>query len=189
MSSEQIVNEEEPSRKNRRKRDKIKLSNKERKIEKLQGMKLPQPIIYEPSKNNNNNQSNFSLTTSHENNNQDQRRQITITNTDAKEITDYYFILHKNMLNIYNSVYSQILQDVPNSYKNDSSLTFIERFTCYPFEIENMYNSLTSKRDKSLKLVDNIITENLDTYIKSIEQAQKFYKAVTESYLNCIRKK
>ena len=188
MSSEQILNEEELSRKNRRKRDKINLSNKEKKGEKSQEIKLPQPIIYEPSENTHNQQNNLSLTTSDDDNNQDQRRQITITNTDAKEITDYYFIFHKNMINIYNSIYSQMLQDISNSYK-DSYLTVNERIIDYSTQIENMYNGLTSKRDKSLKLVDNIITENLDTYIKSIKQTQKFYKDVTESYLNCVRKK
>jgi hypothetical protein len=187
MSSEQILNEEESSRKNRRKRDKIKLLNNERKEERLQEIKLPQPIIYEPSENNHNKQGNLSLTTS-DDNNQNQRRQTTITNTDAKKIIDYYFTFHKNMINNYNSIYSQMLQDISNSY-NEGFSTVNKRFTDYSFEIENMYNSLTNQGDKSLKLVDNIITENLDTYIKSIKQAQKFYKDVTESYLNCIRNK
>ncbi|HJT82917.1 MAG TPA: hypothetical protein VJ697_00420 [Nitrososphaeraceae archaeon] len=189
MSSEQILNEEESSRKTRRKRDKINIPNKERKEEKSQEIKLPQPIIYEPSENNNNNHlSNVLLTTSNDNNNQDQRRQNTITYTDAKEITDYYFTFHKNMLIIYNSIYSQMLQDISNFYNNDF-LTFNENIIDYSTQIEDMYNGLTSKRDKSLKLVDTVITKNLDTYIKSIKQAQKFYKDVTESYLNCIRKK
>lgn len=184
MSSEQILNEEESSRKNRRKRN---ISNKQRK-EKSQEIKLPEPIIFEPSENNNNNQpSNFFITTSNDENKQDQLRQNTITNTDAKEITDYYFTCHKNMIDIYNLIYSQVLQGISNSY-NDSYLSVNEQIIDYSTQIENMYNSLISKRDKSLKLVDNIITENLDTYIKSIKQAQKFYKDVTESYLNFIKK-
>ena len=92
------------------------------------------------------------------------------------------------MINTYNSIYSQMLKDISNSY-NDGFSTVNKKFTDYSFEIENMYNSLTNQGDKSLKLVDKIITENLDTYIKSIKQAQKFYKDVTESYLSCIRKK
>jgi hypothetical protein len=194
MSFEQIMDEEESSKKTRRTRGKINQTNKERKEENLQEIKLPQPIIYEPSKNNNNNthRTNVSLTTSDDNddnnNNQAQRRQITIANTDAKEITDYYFTFHKNMINIYNSIYSQMLQDISNSY-NDNYLTVNERIMDYSTQIENMYNALINKRDKSLKLVDNIITENLDSYIKSMKQVQKFYKDVTESYLSCIRKK
>ncbi|HJT84908.1 MAG TPA: hypothetical protein VJ697_10535 [Nitrososphaeraceae archaeon] len=81
-----------------------------------------------------------------------------------------------------------MLKDISNSY-NDGFSTVNKKFTDYSFEIENMYNSLTNQGDKSLKLVDNIITENLDTYIKSMKQVQKFYKDVTESYLSCIRKK
>ena len=195
MSSEQIMDEQESSRKTRRRtRGKINPKNKERKEENLQEIKLPRPIIYEPSKNNNKiHRSNLSLTTSEDddyddNNNQDQRRQITNTNTDAKEITDYYFTFHKNMINIYNSIYSQMLRDISNSY-NDNYLTVNERILDYSTQIENMYNALIRKRDKSLKLVDNIITENLDSYIKSMKQVQKFYKDVTESYLSCIRRK
>lgn len=81
-----------------------------------------------------------------------------------------------------------MLQDISDSY-NDNYLTVNERIMDYSTQIENMYNTLISKRDKSLKLVDNIITENLDSYIKSMKQVQKFYKDVTESYLSCIRKK
>ena len=190
MSSEQIMDEEESSRKTRRTRGKINPTNKERKEENLQEIKLPQPIIYEPSKNNNIHRSNVSLTTSDDdnnNNNQDQRRQITITNTDAKEITDYYFTFHKSMINIYNSICCQMLQDISNSYK-DSYLTANERIIDYSTQIENMYNGLISNKDKSLKLVDNIITENLNTFIKSIELTQKFYNDIIQSYLNSIKK-
>ena len=51
-----------------------------------------------------------------------------------------------------------------------------------------MYASLISNRDESLILIDNIITENLNTFIKSIELTQRFYKDIIESYLNCIKK-
>ena len=42
-------------------------------------------------------------------------------------------------------------------------------------------------KDESLHLLDIIITENLDAFIKSIELTQKFYKDIIESYLNYIR--
>jgi hypothetical protein len=42
--------------------------------------------------------------------------------------------------------------------------------------------------DKSLKLIDDIITKNLDTFIKSIKFTQKFYNDIVQSYLDCIRK-
>jgi hypothetical protein len=36
-----------------------------------------------------------------------------------------------------------------------------------------MYSNLISNRDKLLKLIDDIITENLDTFIKSIKFTYK----------------
>lgn len=197
MSSEQTLNEEKSTRKTRRKRDKVDLSNKEgknvKKKEKenyceqqssLQQMKsLPEPIIYDPS-NNSNQQRNLPLAAD-DSNIQDEQRQIT---TDAKEIAEYYLTFHKNMINTYNSIYYQILQGISNSY-NNGLFTVNERFTEYSFEIENMYRNLISnKRDKSLKLIDDVITENLDTFIKSIKFTQKFYNDIIQSYLDCIRK-
>jgi len=49
-----------------------------------------------------------------------------------------------------------------------------------------MYTNLISK--ESLKLINNIITNNLDTFIKSMELTQKFYKDIIQSYLNYIKK-
>jgi len=148
-------------------------------------MKLfPKPIIYDLDKN----QRNIPLVDIDDNNNFKQDTQQEQITKDAKEITNYYLNLHNNMINTYNSINSQILQDIFNlSY--DSFFTISERFINRPsFEIQNMYTTLSSNRDKSLKLIDNIITENLDTFIKSIELTQRFYKDVIESYLNCIKK-
>jgi hypothetical protein len=144
---------------------------------------FPKPLIYDPS-NNNNQQRNVSLEADDSN---IQDEQLQIIATDAKEITDYYLIFHKNMINIYNSIYYQILQDISNSY-NNCFLTVIKRLSDYSFEIENMYSNLISNRDKSLKLIDNIITENLDTFIQSIKFTQKFYNDIIQSYFDCIRK-
>ena len=91
------------------------------------------------------------------------------------------------MINTYNSVYSQILQN-SSGLSWDVFFSSSERFANYPFDIKNMYTRLVSNRDESLKLIDNIITENLDTFIKSIELTQRFYKEVIQSYLNCIKK-
>ena len=78
------------------------------------------------------------------------------------------------MINTYNSVYSQILQDIFNSSWN--GFTSPERFTDYPFDNKNMYTSLISNRADSLILIDNIMTKNLNTFMKSIELTQRFYK-------------
>ena len=63
----------------------------------------------------------------------------------------------------------------------------------YPFDNKNMYTSSISSSsdsnpDESPKLIDNVMTKNIDTFIKSIKLTQRFYKGVIESYLNNIKK-
>ena len=189
LSPEEILKHNKATRKTRRKRNKVINPSKEKKVNKeeesSEKMKLfPKPIIYDPDKN----QRNILLIDINNNNNFKQDTQQEQITKDAKEITNYYLNLHNNMINTYNSINSQIIQDIFNlSY--DSFFTISERFINRPsFEIQNMYTTLSSNRDKSLKLIDTIITENLDTFIKSIELTQRFYKDVIESYLNCIKK-
>ena len=94
------------------------------------------------------------------------------------------------MINTYNSIYSQLLQNISN-YSSDD-IAILKRFMDYPFDNKNMYiNSISSSRinsDESLKLIDNVMTKNIDTFIKSIKLTQKFYKGIIENYLNCIKK-
>ena len=181
LSSEQTFNHKK-SRKTR-KNDKVNLNKEkndmEAKEEQSQKMKIPDPIIYDPYRN----QDNTPLTDDNNIFKKDQER----INSEAKEITNYYLELHKNMINTYNSVYSQILQN-SSGLSWDVFFSGVGRFTNYPFDIKNMYTRLVSNRDESLKLIDNIITENLDTFIKSIELTQKFHKDILQSYLNCIKK-
>jgi hypothetical protein len=187
LSSEEILNHNKP-RKTRKKRDKTiprKEKNDKETKEEQQSPEIkklfPEPIIYDPDKN----QRNIQLVVDDNNNfKPGTPEQIT---RDAKEITNYYLEFHKYMVNSYNSIYSQMLKNISNLYLNNF-FTISGTFTNYPSEIKNMYNSWGNKRDQSLKLIDNIITENLDTFIKSIELIQRFYKDVFESYLNCIKK-
>jgi hypothetical protein len=187
LSSEEILNHNKP-RKTRKKRDKTiprKEKNDKETKEEQQSPEIkklfPEPIIYDPDKN----QRNIQLVVDDNNNfKPGTPEQIT---RDTKEITNYYLEFHKYMVNTYNSIYSQMLKNISNLYLNNF-FTISGTFTNYPSEIKNMYNSLGNKRDQSLKLIDNIITENLDTFIKSIELIQRFYKDVFESYLNCIKK-
>ena len=61
------------------------------------------------------------------------------------------------------------MKDISNSY-NNGFLHINERFTDDSLQIENMYSSLSAKkRDGSFKFIENIITENLDIFIKSLE--------------------
>ncbi|HET8793950.1 MAG TPA: hypothetical protein VFM31_09155 [Nitrososphaeraceae archaeon] len=192
MSTEQTLNREKTIRKIKRKRDKDKdkvnpIPNKETKVQKegkSPKKKLPEPIIYDPSDISRNQQRNIRLVED-DNNSLIQRRHV--DTTDAKEITYYYITFHRNMINTYNSIFSKMLQGISNSY-NNGFLTFNERFADYSSEIENVYISIIGNRDKSLKLIDDIITKNLDTFIKSIEFTQKFYNDIIQSYLNSIKK-
>ena len=187
LSSEEILNHNKSTRKSR-KRGKTKNPKKENNDNKAkeeqqssQKIKLPEPIIYDPDKNQRN-----TLTAADDNNSFKQGKEQQITR-DAKEITNYYLELHKNMIDTYYSVYSQILQN-SSDLSWDTFFTGAGRFTNSPFDIKNMYTSLISNRDESLKLIDSIITKNLDTFIKSMEVTQRFYKDIIESYLNCIKK-
>jgi hypothetical protein len=184
MSYDEILNHNELTRKINT--DKKSSSNEEksndmkvREEEKLQKPKLEKPIIYtEPGNKENKHAVN-------EGNNSLKKDQPRI-DLEAKEITNYYFELHKNMINTYNFVYSQLLQ-------NHSNLSWSEFFndlgrsSNYQFDNKNMYTRLMRNKDESLHLLDIIITENLDAFIKSIELTQRFYKDIIESYLNYIR--
>ena len=182
LSSEQTFNHKK-SRKTK-KNDKVN-PNKEKngmeaKEEQSQKLKIPEPIIYDADRK----QENTLLADDNNNNFKKDQERI---NSKAKEITNYYLELHKNMINTYNSVYSQILQN-SSGLSWDVFFSGVGRFTNYPFDIKNMYTRLASNRDESLKLIDNIITENLDTFIKSIEFTQRFYKDIIQSYLSCRKK-
>ena len=169
-----------------RKIEEIYLTKKNKEAEEQQQQqpqikKFPEPIIYDPDSN----QRNILLADDNNNRFKEDKQQ---TSNDAMEITNYYLELHKNLINTSNSINSHILHNISNSSR-DHFFTINGRLTNYSsFDIENMYTSLSINRDKSLKLIDNIITENLDTFIKSIELTQKFYKNVIESYFNCIKK-
>ena len=173
LSSEEILNHKK-ERKTRKKRDKTtprkeKTSKETNEEQKSQEIKIlfPEPIIYDPDKN----QRNIQLVIDDDNNNFKQGNKDQITR-DVKEITNYYLNLHQDIINTYNSIYSQMLKNISNLYL-DNFFSVSATFTNYSSEIKNMYTSLSSNKDQSLKLIDNIITENLDTFIKSIKFTYK----------------
>jgi hypothetical protein len=154
-------------------------------------MEYADHVIYNQGKN----QKNYIRSTDFDDDHncvlQDQEQQQIII-SDAKEIANYFLHLHKDMINTYNSIYSQLLQNISN-YSSDD-IIILKRFINHPFDNKNMYtNSISSSStgsnpDKPLKLIDNIMTKNMDTFIKSIEIIQRFYKDVIESYWHCIKK-
>jgi hypothetical protein len=149
---------------------------------------LPNSIIYDPGKNQKKDiQTAININDDNNSSKQDQEKHIV---RNAKEIANYSLDLHKDIINTYNSVYSQLLQNIFNYSNND--ITILKRFMDYPFDNKNMYtNSISnnlSYSDESLKLIDNVMTKNMDTFIKSIELTQRFYKDIVQSYLNYIKK-
>ena len=177
LSFNQIVNNKK-TRKLRKNEKEIlkKINNKTEGIQQSQ-RNLPEPIIYQEEKQRN-------ILLKNDNDYFKQHREQTMR--EAEAITNYFLKLHKDIINSYSSDYSDLLENIFNpSWGN---LTIPERFTDYPFDLQNMYSILNSNRDNSLKMIDNIITNNLNTFIKSIEFTQRFYKDVIESYLNYLNK-
>jgi len=177
LSFNQIVNNKK-TRKLRKNEKEIlkKINNKTEGIQQSQ-RNLPEPIIYQEEKQRN-------ILLKNDNDYFKQHREQTMR--EAEAITNYFLELHKDIINSYSSDYSDLLENIFNpSWGN---LTIPERFTDYPFDLQNMYSILNSNRDNSLKIIDNIITNNLNTFIKSIEFTQRFYKDVIESYLNYLNK-
>lgn len=86
------------------------------------------------------------------------------------------------MINTSNLVYSRLLQNSSNSSCDDFSID--EGFLGYLLDNKNTYTSFYNKSDNSLKLIDNIMTKNLLTFIKSIELTHRFYIDTVQSYLN-----
>lgn len=177
LSSKQTLNNKK-SRKPRKNYKEFPKKENNITIEEQQSQrKFPEPIIYQGL-----NQRNIIL----RDNDDDFKHHLEQTMREARAITNYFLELHKDMVNSYSLEYTNLIQNIFNSSRDD--FTIPETVTDYPFDIQNMYSVLSSNRDNSLKLIDNIITKNMYTFIKSIEVTQRFYKDVIESYLNCIKK-
>ena len=177
LSSKQTLNNKK-SRKPRKNYKEFPKQENNITIEEQQSQrKFPEPIIYQGL-----NQRNIIL----RDNDDDFKHHLEQTMREARAITNYFLELHKDMVNSYSLEYTNLIQNIFNSSRDD--FTIPGGITDYPFDIQNMYSVLSSNRDNSLKLIDNIITKNMYTFIKSIEVTQRFYKDVIESYLNCIKK-
>lgn len=184
MSSEQTLNQKKPGSKKTKKSYK-KYPNKEKKSkqanEEQQSQikkKFPDPIIYDPDSN----QRNIPLAAADDTIFKDKGQTARV----AMKITNNYLDLHKDMINTYNSVYFQILQNILNV--SWDGITIPVRFMNSSIDVnKNIYTSSSDATEESMQLLDNIINKNLDTFIKSIELSHRFYKDVIESYLNCIK--
>ncbi|HEX7258116.1 MAG TPA: hypothetical protein VF242_08645 [Nitrososphaeraceae archaeon] len=188
MSSKQTFNDE-ISIKNKKKKKKYSRKQDNNKVEEqqLQKKKSIDHIFYGSDK-----KQQIDIQTADNDDDNSSKQEQAKNTRDAKEIANYSLHLHKDMINTYNSIYSQLLQDISNSANDNFIIS--KRYLDYQFDKKNTYtNSIDSsgcsnKSDESLKLIDNIMTKNIDTFIKSIEITQKYYKDIFQSYLNCIKK-
>jgi hypothetical protein len=176
LSSKQTLNNKK-SRKPRKNDKEFTKKENNKTVEQQSQRKLPEPIIYQGE-----NQRNTLLV--EDDDCFKQHREQTMR--EARAITNYFLELHKDMVNSYSSEYTNLIQNIFNPSWDD--FTIPGRVTDHSFDIQNMYTFLSSNRDNSLKVIDNIMIKNMYTFIKSIEVTQRFYKDVIESYLNCIKK-
>jgi hypothetical protein len=177
LSSKQALNNKKSRKPRKNYKEFTKNENNKAAEEQQLQRKLPEPIIYQGE-----NQRNILLA----DDNNCFKQHLEQTMREAREITNYFLELHKDMVNSYSSEYTNLLQNIFNSSWGD--FTIPGRVTDHRFDIQNMYSIFSNNRDNSLKLIDNIMTKNMYTFIKSIEATQRFYKDVIESYLNCIKK-
>jgi hypothetical protein len=101
----------------------------------------------------------------------------------SKHIADNYIELQKNTVNIYQSAYSQILENLSHSYWKDSNVP--ERFTdAYNTINKNILDNITD----TTNFINEIVSRNIETANKSIEYAQRYFNDTTRNYFNYIRK-
>ena len=100
-----------------------------------------------------------------------------------KEIKHNFMEEHKNILNTSYSIYSKRLDDIISYNLNNSKI--MEEYANTSNEI-NRYQMI-NQTDTTTRIINEIIDKNMDTFLKSIEFAQKFYSDVFQSYYNYIK--
>ena len=100
-----------------------------------------------------------------------------------KEIKSNFMEEHKNIINTYYSIYSKRLDDM--TYYNLKNSKTMEEYS----DIYNTTNrNLMDNQINTTRIINDIVDQNMDTFLKSIEFAQKFYFDVVQSYYNYIMK-
>ncbi|MGZ8855169.1 MAG: hypothetical protein ACXW07_04470 [Nitrososphaeraceae archaeon] len=110
-----------------------------------------------------------------------------------KEIKYNFMEEHKNIINTYYSIYSKSLDDILYYNNLNNSKIMEEEYSnnTYNNEIINQYqrnNQTNTNTTTTTSIINEIIDKNMDTYLKSIEFAQKFYFDVVQSYYDYIIK-
>ena len=98
-----------------------------------------------------------------------------------KEIKYNFIEEHKNIINTYFSIYSNRLNKIFES--NLNNLLSMEKYSQRYNKINsNLFDNQTS----TTRIIDNIVVNNMDTFLKSLELVHKFYFDVFESYCKYI---
>jgi hypothetical protein len=100
-----------------------------------------------------------------------------------REIKYNFWEEHKNIINTYYSIYSNRLHEILDSDMNN--LISIEK---YSKTYGKMNRDLLDNQTNTIRIIDDIVVKNMDTFIKSIELIHKFYFDVIQSYYNYITK-
>ena len=106
--------------------------------------------------------------------------QQTIKKT-MKEIKYNFMQEHKNIINTYYSIYSKQLDEIIYHYLNNSK-TMKEYSNTY----SELNRNLMDNQTDTTRIINDIMDKNMDTFLKSIEFAHKFYFEVIQSYYNYI---
>ncbi|MGZ5500135.1 MAG: hypothetical protein ACXWEW_03160, partial [Nitrososphaeraceae archaeon] len=83
----------------------------------------------------------------------------------------------------YYSIYSNRLQEILDC--NLNNLMSIEKYSKTYGKINR---NLLNNQINTIRIIDDIVVKNMDTFIKSIDLVHKFYFDVIQSYYNYITK-
>lgn len=100
-----------------------------------------------------------------------------------KEIKYNFMEEHKNIINTYYSIYSKRFDDIICYNLNN----MIDREEEYSEGYQKINQNLIDNPTNTTQIIGDIIDSNLDTFIKSIHLAHKFYSDIINSYCNYIR--
>ena len=98
-----------------------------------------------------------------------------------KEIKANFLEEHKYIINTYYSIYSNRLNEILDC--NLDNLISIEK---YSKAYRKINRNFIDNQLNTTKIIDDIVVKNMDTFIKSIELAHKFYFDVLQSCYNYI---
>ena len=96
---------------------------------------------------------------------------------------------HKNIINTYYSICSKRLDDILDYNNLNNSKIMEEEYSNNTYnEINRYQRNNQTNTNTTTSIINEIIDKNMDTFLKSIEFAHKFYFDVVQSYYDYIMK-